>query len=185
MLSIIRNLFILFVLALGCAQAVTPVVYFPATAPGELSFIGNAGSDNVFTVKRWKFTQVENVADPARIRIQAVLDMTSIQTGWQELLVSLKAKKDYFHVKKYATATVRIDGAEDLGDGRYRTAALLTLKGVTKPVELEFTLTPQATGPYRVEATGEIHRREFKFTGNGPKEVVPVAVAADLVVVAD
>lgn len=162
-------------------HAAAPIVPFPDQAPGEISFTGNAGSDNVFTVERWKFTEVANVGEPEHIRVRAELDMTSLRTGWAELLKNLKKKKDYFYVKKYATATIAIDGAQAIGEGQYRTAALLSLKGVTKPVPLTFTLTESDDGTFHVDAWGEINRREFNFTGGGPKDVVPVTVSAELV----
>jgi polyisoprenoid-binding protein YceI len=76
---------------------------------------------------------------------------------------------------------VIIDGAEAIGDGQYRTDAELTLKGVTKSVALTFTLT-ETDGIFHVDARGELKRQDFKFTGGGPKNMVPLTVAADLLV---
>jgi polyisoprenoid-binding protein YceI len=160
------------------AHIESPYVSFPEEAPGTLTFIGNAGSDQVFTVERWKFSKVENAAQPESILVEAQLDITSIQCGWADLLKGVKKKKDYFYVKKFKTASVQIEGATANKDGSYSTDALLTLKGKTKKVPMTFTISEEA--PYHIEAEGVVMRRKFGFTGGGPKDEVPVKVSADL-----
>ncbi|MEL6141713.1 MAG: YceI family protein, partial [Bacteroidota bacterium] len=115
------------------------VVYFPAETPGQLTFIGNAGSDNLFTVNKWKFTRVENAGQPEQIGITAVLDMKSITCDWKDLQKSLHKKKDYFHSKKWKTATINIDGATLLTDGTYQAEAELEMKGISKKLPITFT----------------------------------------------
>ncbi|MEM9260022.1 MAG: YceI family protein [Bacteroidota bacterium] len=160
---------------LYCAS---PVVSFPTEAPGTITFIGNAGSDNTFTVNRWKFDQLENLVDPTNIKVAATLDMTSITTGWKDLEKNLHKKKEYFNSKKFNTAQVKIEGATLQEDGSYLAEALLSLKGVQRAVPITFTLT--GSGPYQLEAKATVMRRKFKFTGNGPKDEVPVMVSAAL-----
>lgn len=156
----------------------SPTVAFPAASPGTITFIGNAGSDNTFTVNQWKFDRLENLATPTDIAVTAVLDMTSITTGWKDLEKNLHKKKDYFYSKKFNTAQVTIDGAIAQADGSWATDAILTLKGVTKTVPMTFTLT--GDGPYELSASAVVNRRSFKFTGNGPKDEVPVSITASL-----
>lgn len=156
----------------------SPSIHFPAEVPGEITFIGNAGSDNLFTVNTWKFDRLENLSDPENIGVTAVLDMTSITCDWKDLEKNLHKKKDYFYSKKFSTATIHINGAEKQDNGNYLATATLTMKGISKELPLQFTLT--GSGPYELSAQATVDRREFKFTGNGPKDEVPVMVKATL-----
>ena len=147
-------------------------------APGTIEFIGDAGSPNVFTFENWGFTKIKNVDDPENIQIEAVFDVRSLKCDWKELEENIRKKKDYFFVKKFPEARLSIDGATARKDGKYTTEALLTLKGISKAVSLVFTISEKA--PFTVQAEGVIQRRVFKFTGEGPKEEVPVRVDAVL-----
>lgn len=175
-LTLLSALFAMAVLFIANIQS--PYVTFPEEAPGELTFIGNAGSDQVFSLERWKFSKVENADQPENIVVVAEFDLTSMEGGWPDLLKSIKKKKDYFYIKKYKTASVKIEGATANEDGSYNTDAVLTLKGKTKKVPMTFTISDEA--PYHIEAEGVVMRRKFGFTGGGPKNEVPVKVSADL-----
>lgn len=147
-------------------------------APGTIQFIGDAGGENVFTVEKWAFTTIENLETPTQMHLEAVLDIRSISCSWEELNMNVKEKKDYFFMKKFPEASITINGAKEIEPGKYTTEAMLTLKGITKPVTLNFTMS--AAAPYQVKATGIIIRQEFKFKGKGPKNEVPVMIEAIL-----
>lgn len=150
----------------------------PAEAPGKIEFIGDAGGENIFTVKRWAFTEIESADNPEKIKIKAILDTRSIECAWKDLQEGVLKKKDYFYVKKFPEIIVSIDGATQNEDGSYTTQAELLIKGVSNSVPLQFTISEEA--PYRVKAEGVIFRSEFKFKGDGPKEEVPVTIDAIL-----
>lgn len=150
----------------------------PAEAPGRIEFIGDAGSQNVFTIQKWGFTKIENAHQPENILVEAILDMRSISCDWKDLEKGVKKKKDYFFTRKFPQATIAINGATLQADSTYHTMASVTIKNSTKKVPLVFSIS--ATAPYSVQATGTIHRSLFKFTGNGPKEEVPIKVDAIL-----
>jgi len=162
-------------------SADSDTVYFPAEAPGNLTFIGNAGSNNLFTVNSWKFTRVENADQPEQIGITAVLNMKSITCDWKDLQKSLHKKKDYFYSKKWKTATINIDGAKLLTDSTFQAEAELEMKGITKTLPIIFTISGGEDAPYHVKGEATVMRREWKYTGGGPKDEVPVMVDADLV----
>ncbi|MCB0596398.1 MAG: YceI family protein [Lewinellaceae bacterium] len=147
-------------------------------APGTIEFIGDAGSPNIFTFENWGFTKVEKADDPENIKIEAVFDVRSLKCEWKELEQSVLKKKDYFFAKKFPEARLSIDGATATGSGEYTAEALLTLKGISKTIELVFTISEEA--PYMVHAEGVVERRLFKFNGDGPKDEVPVRVDAVL-----
>jgi polyisoprenoid-binding protein YceI len=156
----------------------SPLVEFPELTPGEITFIGNAGGDNLFTINQWKFDRLDNLDNPLKIGVTAVLDMTSITCDWKDLEKNLHKKKDYFHSKKFNTAQLTIDGAEEQADGSFLAQADLSMKGITKTVPVAFTLTGE--GPYELVASATIMRGNFNFSGKGPKEEVPVMVKATL-----
>ena len=157
------------------------MVHFPADAPGSLTFIGNAGGDNLFTVNSWKFTRVEHPDQPEQIGITAVLDMKSITCDWKDLQKSLHKKKDYFYSKKWKTATINIDGAKMLTDSTYEAQAELEMRGITKSLPITFSISGGGDLPYHVKADATVIRQTWGYTGGGPKDEVPVMIDADLV----
>lgn len=150
-----------------------------ADTPGLIQAIGNAGSDQIFTFKKWAFTKVEMEDDKIEnINLELVINTSSLSCDWKELEKSIKKKKDYFFIKKFPKATVKIDGASANENGTYTANAILTLKKYTKAVPVTFTISD--TRPYEVKGTGVITRQDFGFTGGGPKDEVPIKFAATL-----
>lgn len=75
------------------------------------------------------------------------------------------ATADFFDVENHPEGTLRSTGVTKLGDNSYRVAADLTLRGVTKPVEIEVTTEgPHAgmAGPtLGIEAEAKINRFDY------------------------
>ncbi|MEL7425400.1 MAG: YceI family protein [Bacteroidota bacterium] len=152
---------------------------YEGETPGVLTATGMTGGPSVFTFERWHFAEI-SMPDDDPTQIQAVIDIdvTSAVCDWKDLEYSVKKKKDYFHVKKFPKAMVTINGATLQEDGSYTTEAMLSLKNVEKPVTLSFTISD--TKPYTIQGTGELNRRDFRFTGDGPADEVPIAFEATL-----
>lgn len=152
---------------------------YEGETPGTLTVIGDAGSPNIFTFERWHFAEISMPDDdPTMIHAVVDIDLTSVVCDWKDLEASVKKKKDYFHNKKFPKAMVTINGATLQEDGSYETMALLALKGVEKEVSLNFTISKEK--PYQIKGAGVMNRREFRFSGDGPKEEVPIAFEATL-----
>lgn len=148
-------------------------------APGLIEFIGDAGSPNVFVFRKWALDEVKiPQGDLEKVQIKLTIQTGSLETQWKDLEKNIRKKKDYFYAKKFPRATVSINGAKKMKDGSYTTAAMLTLKGITKPVTLSFTASD--TAPYHIKGNGIITRQNFKFTGGGPKDEVPVNFEIEL-----
>lgn len=148
-------------------------------SPGTIQAIGNAGSDNIFTFQKWKFTSVEMADDQVEnIKLGIEVNTSSLTCDWKDLEKNIRKKKDYFYVKKFPKAIISIDGATALEDGKYQTTAMLTLKKHTKPVELTFTISEEK--PYKIKGTGMIIRQDFGFNGGGPEDEVPVMFEVEL-----
>jgi len=141
--------------------------------PGTLTFIGDAGSPNLFTFNRWSIESADVPdGDFTNVKAEIVIDAGSFSADWKDLENSIRKKKDYFYVKKFPKASVKINGATLNDDGSYSTEASVTLKGKTKKVDLHFTVSE--TAPYQIVGGGVIQRRQFGFSGDGPKDEVPV-----------
>ncbi len=148
-------------------------------SPGLIQAIGEAGSPQVFTFEKWEFTEASMAeGEVENIHLAIEINTSSLTCDWKDLQNNIRKKKDYFYVKKFPTATVVIDGATPLEDGRYQTEAMLTLKKKTKPVTLTFSISEEA--PYEVKGEGLIIRQDFGFTGGGPKDEVPISFEVTL-----
>lgn len=142
-------------------------------APGKIEFIGDAGSPNVFVFRKWAIDDVQvPEGDLEKVKINLTIQTGSLETQWKDLEKNIRKKKDYFYAKKFPRASVSIDGAKRMEDGSYSAEAILSLKGVTRPVNISFTASE--TAPYQIKGSGIITRQKFKFTGSGPKDEVPV-----------
>jgi polyisoprenoid-binding protein YceI len=138
---------------------------------GKIQFAADAGSEQLFTVNDWAFTKVAVKKDDIEnLHVELEMEMGSISCDWKDLEKSVKKKKDYFYVKGFPKATVTIDKAQKQADGTYTCQAMLTLKNVTKPVVLKFSVNDE--GKLHIIGSGTVQRREFDFTGDGPKNEV-------------
>ncbi|MEM8523143.1 MAG: YceI family protein [Bacteroidota bacterium] len=145
-------------------------------SPGIIQAIGDAGSPQVFTFQKWEFSKAEMPENKIEnIQLEIEINTSSLTCDWKDLQKSIRKKKDYFYVKKFPKAIVKIDGAEAAEDGKYKTQAMLTLKKYTKPVELIFTVEGK-----EVKGEGVITRQDFGFTGGGPKDEVPISFEVTL-----
>lgn len=147
--------------------------------PGTIQAIGNAGSDQVFTFTKWNFTKAQlPEGKMENIQLDIEINTSSLSCSWKDLEKNVKKKKDYFYVKKFPSAIISINGATLNEDGIYTTEAMMKLRNKEKPVTLTFTVSEEK--PYQVKGEAVIQRSEFGFTGDGPKEEVPVSFEATL-----
>ncbi len=102
--------------------------------------------------------------DPTLSTVEATIDMDSIDTRQEQRDAHIRSA-DFFDVGNHTVMTfrsteVRTDGAD------WTVAGDLTIKGITKPVELELELNgfgPDAYGGFRAgfSAKTEISRKQF------------------------
>ena len=102
--------------------------------------------------------------DPTASTVEATIDMDSIDTRQEQRDAHIRSA-DFFDVGNHTVMTfrstsVRTDGAD------WTVVGDLTIKGITKPVELELELNgfgPDAYGGFRAgfSAKTEISRKEF------------------------
>ena len=102
--------------------------------------------------------------DPTASSVEATIDMDSIDTRQEQRDAHIRSA-DFFDVgnhtvMSFRSTSVRTDGAD------WTVVGDLTIKGITKPVELELELNgfgPDAYGGFRAgfSAKTEISRKEF------------------------
>ena len=132
---------------------------------------------------RGRFTAFEGEIvtgeNPLDSTVSATIELGSIDTGNTERDNHLRAA-DFFEVEANAQMTYRSTSIRPAGDD-YVLVGELTLKGVTKPVELKLELNgagPDAYGGTRIgfSATGEINRKDFGVDFNAAMETGGVVV---------
>ncbi|WP_375002640.1 YceI family protein [Aeromicrobium sp. CTD01-1L150] len=114
--------------------------------------------------------------------VNVSVDLTSINTGTADRDAHLRSN-DFFDVGTYPSMTFRSTGVVQKSDSDFVVTGDLTVKDVTKPVELAVEFLGEGGDPWGgtrvgVEAKGEISRKEFGIDFNVP-------VSGDKVMIGD
>jgi cytochrome b561/polyisoprenoid-binding protein YceI len=112
---------------------------------------------------------------PEQTSIRVALDMKSAATDSADADQTIHSA-DFFAPARYPSAVFVARGAKPDGDGRYVVEGRLTLKGVTKPVTLPFSVAIR-DGVAAVRGETRINRLDF---GVGPESVAGMAVDRDV-----
>jgi polyisoprenoid-binding protein YceI len=117
-------------------------------------------------------------ADPTKSTVEATIDTASIDTRVADRDAHLKSP-DFFDVAKHPTLTFKSTKVEKAGKDKLKVKGDLTLKGVTKPVVLDVTTTPEVKGMggdtrRGFSATTKISRKDYGLTWNKMVEAGPV-----------
>lgn len=115
--------------------------------------------------------------DVTKSSVEFTAKVESVDTGVAPRDKHLRTA-DFFEVEKYPTMTFKSTGVERKGKDSYVLHGDLTLKGVTKPVQLPFRVAGAVKDPwgntrFGVEAQTKINRRDFginygnAFAGGG------------------
>jgi polyisoprenoid-binding protein YceI len=137
------------------------------------SYVGFVARHLMVSKVRGNFTKVEGqiiTADnPLESSATATIDMTSFTTGNEQRDGDVKGE-NFLDVANYPTMTyrttgIRQDGEIIIADGE------LTIKGVTRPVELAVEVNGFGADPYGgtragLSASGEINRTDWGITAN-------------------
>ena len=103
--------------------------------------------------------------------LQGQVEVASIDTGEAQRDAHLAAP-DFFDADTHPQITFASTGTEAAGDGQVRLSGEITIKGITKPIELTGVVADAGTtdpwGNERVglELEGSIDRREFDLKWN-------------------
>jgi polyisoprenoid-binding protein YceI len=102
--------------------------------------------------------------------LEGTVDVASIDTGESNRDGHLKAP-DFFDVERHPQITFSSTGTDAAGDGRVKLSGEITIKGITKPIELTGVIAENGEDPWgneRVgfELEGSIDRRDFDLKWN-------------------
>jgi polyisoprenoid-binding protein YceI len=102
--------------------------------------------------------------------LEGSVEVASIDTGEENRDGHLKAP-DFFDVERHPQISFRSTATELGSDGRITLAGDITIKGITKPIELVGTIAENGKDPWGNERVGlelesKIDRREFDLKWN-------------------
>jgi polyisoprenoid-binding protein YceI len=184
--SLVVPIFTAALLALGpaaLAQETAPE-WAMKRAESALTFTADqSGSPIEGRFERFEAAIFFDPADPEAGRVEVTIHMASATTDDSMRDDTLKSE-DLFHVEAYPTATFSADRFEKAdGDDAYRAPGELTLRGVTRPVTLPFTLAIEGEGPgatAHAEGTITIDRLDFGVGQGDWAETDTVADPVDI-----
>ncbi|MGH2564230.1 MAG: YceI family protein [Ginsengibacter sp.] len=121
--------------------------------------------------------------------IHFIMDVNSIDTNQQQRDAHLKAG-DFFDAQKYPEINFESTSFSKKSDDEYKLQGNLTVKGVTKPVELNVEYggsqkDQMGNIKHGFEVTGKINRKEFGLTYNALTETGGLALGEDVKLVAN
>lgn len=154
-------------------------------AKSKLSFsVQWSGSPFVATFKTWKSEIEFDPADPAHAHVLTTIDIASEASDSSDNDDGLKGPQG-FQVSSFPTATFEATGFTAQGPGKYVANGKLTIRGVSHPVALPFTLAISGNTAH-MTGSAQVIRTEFgvgqgsEWGGNTPI-AHNVAVNVDLV----
>jgi polyisoprenoid-binding protein YceI len=155
-------------------QAVTEITGDYVIDPAH-SRIGFVARHAMVTKVRGAFTRFEGTVhldehDPARSNAQLVIQTRSIDTGNPDRDTHLRSN-EFLAMDDFPEITFTSTSAEKVGEQDFAVTGELTVKGVRKPVTIDFAYQGVAKDPYgnvRVgfEGAATINRRDFGVTTN-------------------
>lgn len=139
------------------------------------SKVGFSVSHMVITDVDGKFDTFDIVVysdkpDFSDAKAQVSIDVNSINTGNEKRDAHLRSP-DFFDAEKYPKITFVSKRIEKVGKNRYKLVGDLTMKGVTKEIELDVEYRGTVTDPWGNEragfkVTGEVNRMDFGINWN-------------------
>lgn len=142
----------------------------------EIAFVATgSGYTTKGTFGRFRIAIEFDPDEPAKASVRVLLDMTSVATGTPDADKALSSA-EFFDPARFPTAQFAARGAEPAGNGKYVLKGMLTLKGVTKPVAVPFSIVIKE-GTAKATAQAVLNRMDF---GVGPKSVAGFPIDKDV-----
>jgi cytochrome b561/polyisoprenoid-binding protein YceI len=122
-------------------EPVAPPPAWTAQPGGTIGFaVGNGGETISGRFAKWTARIVMDPDHPESADIKVAIDLASASVG-DAYKDGMLTGDEFFAVAAHPTATFKAKGAEKTGPGSYRAAGTLSLKGVSKPQTIRFTLS--------------------------------------------
>jgi polyisoprenoid-binding protein YceI len=139
------------------------------------SRIGFVARHAMITKVRGAFNDFEgkaylNADDPTKSNVTLTIKVDSIDTRNEQRDAHLRSN-DFLDLATYPEITFVSTAVEPLGDDKYRVTGDLTIRGVTKPVSVDFEFTGSAVDPFGntrvgLEGTTKINRKDWGVNFN-------------------
>jgi polyisoprenoid-binding protein YceI len=138
---------------------------------------------------RGKFESFEGTLvtsdDVTASKVDVKVDLSSINTGTADRDAHLRSA-DFFEVETHPAMTFSSTSVKQVSDEEFVVTGDLTIKGVTRPVELEVEFLGEGGDPWGgtrvgVEAKGQISRKEFGIDFNIPVAGADKAMIGDTI----
>ena len=123
--------------------------------------------------------------NPANSQLTLTVQAASIDTRNADRDAHLRSN-DFFAMEQYPEITFSSTAVDQVDDEHYRVTGDLTVKGVTKPVTVDFELAGGAVDPYGnlrigLEGTTTINRKDFGVSWNANLDAGGVLVSEKVV----
>jgi polyisoprenoid-binding protein YceI len=123
-------------------------------------------------------------ANPTASSAELSIDVNSVDTRQEQRDAHLRSA-DFFDAENHSTITFKSTRVVPAGKDEFKVYGDLTIRGVTKEIELKVEYNGQHPSPWgtqvvAVSATGKISRKEFGLTYNPAIETGGVVVGDDV-----
>jgi polyisoprenoid-binding protein YceI len=150
------------------------------------SRIGFVARHAMVTKVRGSFNEFEGTGhfdaeDPAKSHLQLTIKAASIDTRNGDRDAHLRSN-DFFDMAQYPEITFSSTSVEQVDADNYRVIGDLTIKGVTKPVTVDFVYTGAAVDPFGnhrigLEGKATVNRKDWGVNWNAALEAGGVLVS--------
>ena len=150
------------------------------------SRIGFVARHAMVTKVRGSFNDFEgsgyfDAENPANSHLELTIQAASIDTRSADRDGHLRSN-DFFDMETYPTITFTSTAVDKVDDDTYRVTGDLTIKGVTKPVSVDFEYAGTAVDPFGntrlgLEGSVEINRKDWGVNWNAALEAGGVLVS--------
>ena len=136
------------------------------------------------TFKKFDGTLEANEKDLSDAKVNFEADINSIDTKNEQRDAHLKSD-DFFNAEQYPKMTFKSTSIQKLSDEEYKLVGDLTIRDVTKPVELKVEYNGEITDPWGnerlgFEITGKINRRDYGLKWSAVTEAGGIVVADEV-----
>ena len=119
--------------------------------------------------------------DPTKSHLRLTIEAASIDTRNADRDAHLRSN-DFFDMENHPQITFASTSVVGLGDDRYRVTGDLTIRGVTKPVTVDFDYTGNAVDPFGnhrigLEGSVVVNRKDWGVSWNAALDAGGVLVS--------
>lgn len=158
------------------------------------SRLGFSARHAMVTTVRGSFADASGVLaldgeDPSKSTAQVTVQATSVETGAPDRDGHLRSP-DFFDVEKWPTLSFASTSARAAGDDEYVLTGDLTIRDVTRPIDLRISYLGASTDPFGnaragFEGTAELSRKDFGLVWNAVLETGGLLVSDKIKIVID